>query len=108
MGRKRTSNDADLVQPDQYIIPKTKKAKIPPPQPWPLPEFNPLPINLPYTDGAPNLLLYIDPLDPIALFKLIWTDDLLKELVAYINKYVKLHPFHKYKDKNKRIQRPRL
>ena len=67
-----------------------------------------MPIDLPYTDGAPNLLPHIDPSDPIALFKLIWTDDLLKELAAYINKYIKLHPFREYKDKNKRIQRPRL
>jgi len=71
MGRKRTSNNADLVQPNQYIVPKTKKAKIPPPQPWPLPKFDPLPINLPYTNSAPNLPPYIDPSDPIALFKLI-------------------------------------
>ena len=40
MGRKRSSNDADFVQPDQYIIPKNKKAKILPPEPWPLPEFD--------------------------------------------------------------------
>jgi len=71
MGRKYTSNDADLVQPEQYIIPKNKRAKIPPPEPWPLPDFNPLPIDLPYTDGAPNLLLHIDPTNPLALFKLI-------------------------------------
>ena len=50
MGRKRSSNDADIVQPDQYIVPKNKKAKIPPPESWPLPEFDPLPIDLPYTD----------------------------------------------------------
>ena len=71
MGRKRTSNDADLVQPDQYIIPKNKRAKIPPPEPWPLPEFVPLPLNHPFTYGAPNLPPHIDPTDPLALFKLI-------------------------------------
>ena len=30
MGRKRTSNNTDLVQPKQYIILKNKRAKIPP------------------------------------------------------------------------------
>ena len=29
MGHKRTSNDADLVQPDQYIVSKNKRAKTP-------------------------------------------------------------------------------
>ena len=48
MGRKRASNDADLVQPKQYIILKNKRAKIPPPELWPLPDFNSLPISLPY------------------------------------------------------------
>ena len=33
IGRKRSSNDTDLIQPDQYIVPKNKKAKIPPPKP---------------------------------------------------------------------------
>ena len=71
MGRKCTSNDADPVKPDQYIVLKHKKAKIPPPEPWPLPDFNPLPINTLYTNGAPNLLLYVDPTNPLALFRLI-------------------------------------
>jgi len=65
MGCKRTSNDADLVQPEQYIVPKNKRAKIPPLESWLLPDFNPLPISLPYTDGAPNLLPYIDPTNPL-------------------------------------------
>ena len=92
MGRKRSSNNAGLVQPDQYIIPKNKKAKIPPPKPWPLPNFNPLPIDFPYTNGAPNLP-HVDPTNPLALFKLIWTDELLKELAAYTNEYARLYPY---------------
>ena len=92
MGRKRTSNDTDFVKPDQYIVLKYERAKIPPPEPWLLPNFNPFPIDTPYTDGAPNLLLYVDPTDPLALFRLIWTDDLLKELTVYINEYIRLYP----------------
>ena len=71
MGRKRASNNADLVQPKQYIVPKNKRAKIPPPEPWPLLDFNPLSISLPLTNSALNLPPYIDPTDPLALFKLI-------------------------------------
>ena len=103
MGRKRTSNDADLVQPEQYIIPKNKQAKILPPKPWSLPDFNPLPINLPYTDSALNFPPYIDPTNPLALFRLIWTDNLLKELAAYINEYTKLYPYREYKDKSRKV-----
>jgi hypothetical protein len=71
MGRKRTSNDADFVKPDQYIVPKHKKAKIPLPELWLLPNFNPFPIDTPYTNSALNLLLYIDPTNPFILFRLI-------------------------------------
>ena len=71
IGRKRASNDADLVQPEQYIILKNKRAKIPPPEPWPLLDFNPLSISLPLTNSALNLPPYIDPTNPLALFKLI-------------------------------------
>ena len=71
MGRKHTSNDVDLVKPDQYIVPKHKKAKIPPPEPWPLPNFTPFPINSPYTNGTLNLPLYVNPTNPLALFRLI-------------------------------------
>ena len=39
MGRKYTSNDADLMQSDQYIIPKNRRAKIPPLEPWAPPDF---------------------------------------------------------------------
>jgi len=88
MGHKRTSNDVDLVEPNKYIVPKNKKAKNPPPKPWPLPEFEPLLVKRPYTYGAPNLPPNINPANPLALFKLIWTDDLLKELAAYTNKYI--------------------
>jgi hypothetical protein len=45
MDSKRHSNDIDLVLPDQYIIPPTRKAKEPAPKPWKLPTFEPLQIN---------------------------------------------------------------
>ena len=106
MGRKRSSNNTDLVQPNHYIIPKNKKAKIPPPEPQPLPEFNPLPINLPFTNGALNILPDVNPTDPLTLFKLIQTDDLLKKLAAYINEYIRFYLYREYKNKSKEVIRP--
>ena len=39
MGYKCTSNDADLMQPNQYIISKKRWAKIPLPKSWSPPDF---------------------------------------------------------------------
>ena len=39
MGYKCTSNDADLMQPNQYIISKKRWAKIPLPESWSPPDF---------------------------------------------------------------------
>ena len=103
MGRKCTSNDADLVEPNKYIVLKNKKVKTLPPKPWPLPKFKPLPVKYPYTYSAPNLLPDIDPTNPLTLFKLIWTDDLLKELAAHTNEYARLYPYREYKDKNRKV-----
>ena len=103
MGRKRTSNDADLVQPTQYIVPKHKKAKEHPPEPWPLPEFDPLPISSPHINGSANLPNDIDAGNPFDLFKLIFTDDIIEELVAHTNEYTALHPTKK---KNAKKIRP--
>jgi len=31
---------------------------------------------------------------------------LLKELAAYTNEYIRLHPYRKYKDKNRKVRMP--
>jgi len=80
MGRNRVSNDADFVQPNQYVVPPNLK---------PLPHFEPLHIKSPYINKAPNLLPNINPIDPYTLFRLIFTKELLKEFIIYINKYIK-------------------
>lgn len=95
MGRNRVSNDVDFVQPDQYVVPPNRKAKQPPPDPKPLPHFEPLHIESPHTGGAPNLPPDVDPTDPYALFRLVFTEELLEELVAHTNKYAELHPTKK-------------
>ena len=91
MGRNRVSNDADFVQPNQYVVPPNRKTKQPPPNPKPLPHFEPLHIKSPYINKAPNLLPNINPTDPYALFRLIFTKELLEEFIIYINKYIKLY-----------------
>ena len=48
-------------------------------------------IKSPYISRAPNLILNVNPTNPYALFRLIFTEELLKELIAYINKYIKLY-----------------
>jgi hypothetical protein len=52
MPSNRASNDLDLVQPTQYIVPPNRTAKKPPPKPWPLPKFEPLHIDALTASGA--------------------------------------------------------
>ena len=52
MGRNRVYDDIDHVSVDNKA---TKKSKNPPPDPWPLPQFEPLEINNPFRDGQGKL-----------------------------------------------------
>ena len=54
-------------------------------------------------DGAPNPPLQVNPTDPLAFFRLIWTDNLLKELAAHTNEYTGLYPHREYKDKGRKV-----
>ena len=54
----------DLVQPTQYITPKNRVAKKPPPEREPLPPFSPLSIYNENEYGEPNLPDYINNNDP--------------------------------------------
>jgi hypothetical protein len=45
MPSKQHHNDEDLVLKDQYIVSPTRKAKIAPPKPWPLPDSETLKID---------------------------------------------------------------
>jgi hypothetical protein len=64
MVRNRKSNDIDFVQPTKY--PKLPRgfARKPPPEPKPLPHFDPLPIINENTYSTPKLLTYINPYNP--------------------------------------------
>jgi len=68
MPSKRTSNDIDLVEPTQYRVNPNRKAKEPPPEPWPLPAFNPLHINDFNDYGKPNLPSGVEQSNPFAIF----------------------------------------
>ena len=71
MDCKYTSNDADFVKPNKYIILKNKKVKTLPLKPWPLPKFKPFLVKYFYTYSTPNLPPNIDYINPLILFKLI-------------------------------------
>jgi hypothetical protein len=80
MPTNRTSNDIDFVPPTQYSIPPTRKAKEPPPQPWPLPSFEPLRVANFDDHGTPNLPPNLDRHDTLAIFKLFFTNKIMDKL----------------------------
>ena len=98
MVRNYISNDIDFVQPTQYPTSKNRVAKRPPPEPEPLPTFEPLPILNESQYGQPKLLVYINNQDPVQLFKLFQTDELMDQLMEYINKNAELYLIAKEKD----------
>ena len=82
MPSNRARIDADLVKPTQYNIRPDRKAKDPPPKPWPLPEFKPLHINNFDDHGTPKLPPNVNPHDPFELFSQFFTDNIMDKLVA--------------------------
>jgi hypothetical protein len=92
MVRNRSSNDKDFVPPTQYPkLPKGKK-KLRPPDPKPIPPFDPLPIR-DYTQyRRPNIPEQIDRGDPFAIFRLFFTNKLLDRLVEHTNRNAELNP----------------
>ena len=62
MPANRTFNDIGFVPLTRYPVPPTRKAKGCPPEPWPLPAFEPLQIE-DITDFI--FLSTFDPIDPI-------------------------------------------
>ena len=83
MGRNRVSDDADHVN-DEPIA--TKPAKKPPPESWPMPQFEPLPIKNGLQHGLGKLPQHI-PRTPYDIFSLFFTEEILQKLINYINQY---------------------
>ncbi|KAF2806735.1 uncharacterized protein BDZ99DRAFT_573468 [Mytilinidion resinicola] len=84
----RTSNNVDYVQKDPKPY---KHPKLPYPKPTPLPAFEPLQINNYDAPGTPNIPPGLDQHDPVALFRLFFTDEMVEKMVRWTNEYAKDH-----------------
>lgn len=100
----RTSNDIDYMQ---WKDPRTKSSKNPPPEPWALPPFSPLLIDDYYDPGEAAVLSGIDRHDPIALFGLFFTDEMLDKMASWTNAFAEAHSVLE-KDAPRGKQRPWL
>ena len=83
MSRNRVSDDADHVNDESTVI---KPAKKPPPEPWPMPQFKPLPIKNGLQHELDKLPQRI-PRTPYDIFSLFFTEEILQKLINYINQY---------------------
>jgi len=84
------SNNVDFVVKD----PKpTKTPKEPPPEPQQLPAFEPMQIDDYNDPREPNIPTSLNQHNPLALFRLFFTDEIVEKMVAWMNKYTKAHPF---------------
>lgn len=83
--------DLDVVQKTRYKVPPTRFAKAPPPEPWPMPDFQPYLINDSHDYGETNLPANIDSNDPFAIFQLFFTEDIMDKLVEWTNQFAELH-----------------
>ena len=80
----RASNDIDYVK---WKDPHTKKSKNPPLEPWALPLFTPLQIDDYFDLGEPSVPPSLDWHDPLAIFSLFFTDEILERMVKWTNEY---------------------
>ena len=87
MPHKRTATDGDIVLPDPVA---TKKARKAPPEPSPVPEFHPKPINNDFEHGYPDLPANIDFYSPVTLFNLFFSDEVLASIADHTNLNAKI------------------
>ena len=86
MPHKRVSDDIDHVEQDQ---PLQKQPPGPPPEPWPMPEFEPL--EIPSVTGKGNLPGNFSANDPLAIFELFFDDEAIESLTNHTNQYAALN-----------------
>ena len=92
MVRNKASNNKDFVPLTQYPQ-KSKRAKRnPPPKPKHLLSFNPLPLYNDKLLRRPDIPDNIDISNPLALFRLFFTDEVLNQLAEYTNHNIELNP----------------
>ena len=87
MPHPRTSNDVDHVRKEK---PAQKKARGPPPKPWPMPKFKPLKIDRKLGRGSLPSNIPAD--DPLAIFELFFDDEVLEKLADSTNQHAQLCP----------------
>src|SRR5271170_4932975 len=92
MPKIRSCNDIDLVKKDQYIVPPTRKAKQPPPEPWELPDFEPLEIEDWDYPGEPNLTPSVDLSSPFDVWSLFFSDELMDKIMEWTNTFAARNP----------------
>jgi hypothetical protein len=85
-------NDPDLVLPE----PVPQVAQGLPPEPPELPKFEPL--HIPCRTGYPTLPPTIGTNDPLAIFSLLLTEELVQEFADYSNEFVTFKKSRKYMD----------
>ena len=85
----RTSNNIDYVK---WKDPRTKTLKKPPLEPWVLPTFTPFRINNYWDRGKPSVPPSLNQHDPLAIFKLFYTDEIMDKMVVWTNEYAAAHP----------------
>jgi len=83
--------DLDVVQKTQYKVPPTRIAKKTPPEPWPMPDFQPFLINNWHNYSKPNLPPSVDLSDPFTIFSLFFTEDIMDKLIGWLNTFIELH-----------------
>jgi hypothetical protein len=71
--------------------PCTKKSKKPPPEPWALLPFTPIEIDDYLDPGEPSIPSSLDRHNPLAVFKLFFTEEIIDKMVEWINKYIATH-----------------
>ena len=93
MPTKRTSNDLDHILSDPPAEPpkkSAKRARTPPPEPWPMPRFQPMKITNPLTYGRPRNLG--GRTSAYEVFSLFFDEETLQELANNTNEYARLNP----------------
>lgn len=85
------TNDIDFVEHTKYIVPPSKVAKKPPPEPWALPTFTPLQIDDYNDPGEPQIPPSLNRHNPLALFRLFFTDKIMDKMVKWINAHADAH-----------------
>lgn len=92
MGKTKTTDDVDRINDTRRTSPPRKKPRKQPPEPWPVPEFEPLHID-PQDDysALTQLPPHVNPGRPWQIFHPFFTDEVLQAITDHTNAYAALH-----------------